>query len=460
MRFYWTLLILIGLCSYLARRRWSALFQDDILQALLRLPGAAENRIAKAAENARPYELLAMLPHDIGEELDRKVKRNPKFAEMSQNERVSHTIAIVDKHANIYDHQLDYYPNQLTYLLLTKEAAAYKLSSLKLRAKLISHCILSTCFTLMQFALPLLIIGDEYTLYGWTYLSALLTYLDSASSLSANSIDYELSPRIFPLSTQCEYKQYGQTGEIESYHLQCTAAINEISSKLFATIWWFVILSLLAEFWSLLELVLCSLNFATVRWTFGWRFWPGARQEANFIATFRHRRSMVLNRGRRNKLLMANKSKGPADIVRVAELSGGERKRLEADSSSIRHRDDYLSDEDYYKNQNICSKLVRPIANLICGASDERHGRPLGAELERDINVFYLLYFIYLRLGSSRTRVEEVIRMTSSVLSSYLEDLGTHLEEETSSGASSEQFEESNSEPSNRATSTIVNGMV
>lgn len=441
MRSLWALLILLSICSYFAQRKWASLFDNDVLQALLQLPGYKDSRLVRAADSARPYEMLALLSSDLEVELNDKMM-DPKVVELPRNEQVSHKIDIVDNYVNVYDHKLDYYPNQLTYLLLTKNAAAYKLSCLKLRRKLIIYSIYSTYFTLMQFILPLIFIGSEYLSYGWKFFVAFIKYilklLTSNKPILDNSIDYELSSSIFPISTQCEYQQYGMAGEIEKVTVQCTVAINEICGKLFVAIWWFVVINIIIEFWSLFTLLVCSINFSTIRWTFGLRYWPHARKQADLIASFRYRRSVLLNNKNKFKTIrpisagnkQINQTNGHLATDKSVDLSDHEKKRLEAEGdNSPRSRTGSMSKRWYHWcMQDVCMPVAGATIRFICCCTNRRR-QFLEREAEKDINVYYILYLIYLRLGKSKSRIEEVIKMTSGVLCTYLDDLQTHEDE-------------------------------
>lgn len=453
MRSLWALLILLAVCSFLAQKNWASLFDNDVLQALLQLAGSSESRLVRAADNARAYEMLSELSSNLNEELDSKMVKDPKYSKMTRNEKVSRRIDIVDNYVNIYDHKLDYYPNQLTYLMLTKNPAAYNLSWLKLRRRLILHSIKSTFFTLLQFILPLVFIGNEYFLYGWHYLCATVAYLIKVSSgkhVTDNSIDYELSSNIFPTSTQCEYQQYGMAGSTEKITIQCTVAINEICSKLFVVIWWFVVINLIIELYSLLTMVICSLNLNMISWSFGLRFWPNARKDADLLAAFRYKRQVLINRCEQRKKFKAmpkitaqmhtmSDSKISDDSGQATGDSLEEReriKRLEAEGrvqspSDVKECSDSedRSSKQWYLwcTRDVCMSVTDPCVKLICCLSDKRR-KHLEQEPFKDMNVYYLLYLVYLRLGNSKSKVEEVIKMTARALNNYLEDLSAYCD--------------------------------
>lgn len=415
MRSLWALLILLSLCSYFAQRKWASIFDNDVLQALLQLPGWDESKLVKAADSAKPYEMLSLLSSNLDQELETD---NDQVALLPRNKRLSYKMDLVDQHANIYDHKLDYYPNQLTYLLLTKNAAAYKLSCLKLRRKLIIYSMCSTCLTLMQFVLPLLFIGGEYVSYGWRFLVSFMSYiwklLSSNVPILENSIDYELSSSIFPTLTQCEYQHYGMAGEIERVIVTCTVSINEICGKLFVAIWWFVVINIMIEICSMFMVIVCSVNSSTIRWTYGMRYWPGTREEADTIATFRCRRSEMIRRHR--ELLPTHRP--PINAIQ----NGHEKKRIEAEKTM--EASGCEQSKRWYEMglQDCLLSLFKTITKIICCCTDRRR-QSLEEEAGKDINIYYLLYLIYLRLGKSKSRVEEVIRMTATVLNTYLDDL-------------------------------------
>lgn len=439
MRSYWPLLILLAVCSHLAQKRWAAIFQNETLKALLQLAGSAELRQVRAAESAKPYEMLSALSRDLDQEFARRLDEGPRAAELSRNERVSRRLELVDNYVNIYDQALDYYPNQLTYLLLTRNVASYKLSCLKLRYKLLQHALLSCLLSLAQFLLPLAFLGRDYALFGWDYLSALARYmlkqLTSDSCCLDNTIDYELSSRIFPTSVQCHYRQLSYTGSVESLSIQCTIGINEISAKVFAIIWWVVAVSLAVELGSLLALLVCSLNRSTISRTFGERFWPRAVYQANLIAQFRHRRSLLMSRQQQG---------GPPKLASPVHLvSGGKRatgaplagsqdeqlRRKKALESNLSYNLDMGDGSGRSRANKWCLRgVVQALGWTGMPCDSAKRQKRLEREAERDINIYYLLYLLYLRLGSSKSKVEQVIRMTACALSNYLVELEAHCD--------------------------------
>lgn len=464
MRSYWPLLILLAACSHLAQKSWAALFENEMLRALLQLAGSGELRQVRAAESAKPYEMLSALSSDLNSELEKRTAEGPDGGPLSRNERMLRRLELVDEHVNIYDQTLEYYPNQLTYLLLTKNTASYRLSCLKLRRKLILMAFVSSFFSLAQFLLPLVFLGNEYSLYGWRYLRATLNYLAKQLTGSKeagldNSIDYELSSHLFPINAQCKVRQNGMTGALEEINTQCTIAINEICAKLFAVIWWMVVVSGILELWSLLMVVLCSLSFKTISYTFSLRFWPRVRQQADLIATFRHQRSVLMDRVRLMRRLRrlggaheparqvagAKKQERTAPAPPTGFLDEQIRAKKKLESGWF-GQEDGTDSSARSLGKMLCLKDARAALKggvdlLVCCQADKRR-RHLEVEAEKDINVYYLLYLVYLRLGNSKSRVEEVIRMTACALRNYLAELEALCEEFKRADLTSEDQDE------------------
>lgn len=365
----WALFILLAILSYFAQRSWAMLFDNELLQALLDLNKSRELPLAKAAQEARLYELLvgsqrrysptvaitALGPSSNLSSLEPAAKRN----------MVALTIEQMDRLDNKHDHTLDYYPNQLIYWLMSKSFSNHHLTTLKLRRHLVSHALLSTCIAISQFILPWTFIGNQYLDYGWNWLLVWLEHLQLQMSQSpdasrVNSIDYDLSARIFPTVVMCPYSRYGLVGD-EHITVLCNVPINEICGKLFAVIWWFVVISIFIELYSLAFVLISSVNLSTLRWTLGHRYWPHARKQADVIASFRYKRALLL----------------------------GEQSNEKSSKMDKLSKSDRLSEND--------------------------------SQLENDIDIYYLLYLLYLRLKSSKSKVEQVIQMTGGALCVYLD---------------------------------------
>ena len=456
------LILLIGLCSYFPQRKWANLFKNDTLQAVLRLPGFEESRLVRAAEQARPYEMLSRMKRDLGSELAWLELEQRAASPLSSSERVSRKIAMVDNHSDIYNHQLDYYPNQLIYLLLTTNTKAYRLAELKLRSGLIFYSLGSAGATVAQFLLPVAFVGAEYELYGWNYLGVLGKYLGQllvarAPLSHVNTIDYDLSSRIFPTLTQCMRRSNAITGNEDVVVVNCYVGANEICAKLFALIWWLVVVNIVLELWSLLMISFSGLHFELTSCLFGFRYWPAARDQAYAIATFRHRRAALARDLRRaaelrdqlakssraNNLLECQIARSPLGKLELNKLGAHEAKHLEAGLKHKAKLSKYSHDEQEEEEEDdddslrhgdsaktlvwLCltglgSALKRPLETIVDWLTLKRR-RKFGREPSKDINIFYLLYLLYLRLGSSRSKVEEVIWMTSVALENYLVDL-------------------------------------
>jgi len=435
MRSLWALLILMAICSFVAQRRWAAIFNNDSLRAILKLPGSEDMALVKRTQEARPYEILMQLGG----------AKRPSQKTCSQVGLISciETIEILIGDENMHSRTLDYHPNQLIYLLLSSRTSAYRLSGLKLKRQIILYSIYSFLLTSAQFLLPLFFIGDKYALYGFNFLKAWLNYatnsLLQSSGSNINSVDYELSARIWPTMTQCKYMQYGLQGH-EYATVQCTVPINEICAKLFVVIWWFVVINIIIELASLCSILACSISFTTTKWTFGRRFWPRVRKQAETIVSFRYRNALLRRRlyndpvgeasclGEESGARLA--AVGEEDIKR-AKLSEREKKKLEAEEGRF-SAEASLDSKKWYL---WCTRDLGMVLACQCRklANKGRRGRieveDGFKEYKEDSNILFLLYLLYLRTGCSRKRTETIIRMTGNALANYLEALGKQAAE-------------------------------
>lgn len=463
MRSLWALLCLMAVCSYLAQRKWANLFNsNDVLRALLKLPGHEELRIVKKAEEARGYENLVALPSNTtatrsnSKHSDNGHRRVAELAEFdivdlirrASEQNAPNALGGVTKMANKmmqsavqllksvekisgkeneHGHLLDYYPNQLVYMLLARDSCV---ATLRLRKHMLAHALHSLLLTVMQFVLPWTFIGHHYTFYGYHYLvawcmwaRAQLGHLRSTTSdntgemlARVNSIDYELSARIWPTSTSCEVSQYGYPKD-ETFTVQCTVPINEISAKMFAVIWWLVAINILVELYTAGWIVCCSLSVRALEWRCARAFWPKARAEARFVASFRHKRARALAKAAGGCGECAagettdSQSVDSGNSGRFA-LSERDKKRIEAIEcrTGARHTHAgrwraYLSDA---LDRSRCSYDVEAV---------------VGEHNHEDADMYYLFYLLFLRLGRSQTKTTQIICMTARALSKYLDNL-------------------------------------
>lgn len=427
MRSLWLLLILMAICSYLAQTVWSSLFNNDTMRALLALPGHAELPLVKRAQEAKAYETLMKIPA-ISNGLVGK-KQAGTVEDIFEGSQLFCSLDLLAGEKNSYSHTFDYYPNQLIYLLTAARASASRVPGLRLRRKLLIHSLSSFFLTSMQFVLPWLFIGDKYTLYGLQYLRAWLHHAGNQAAVSLkagrighkqqvhqpNSIDYELSSRIWPTLTMCQYKKFGLLG-IETVTVQCVVAINEICAKLFAVIWLFIAINIVIEILALLSVLICSFSSKALKSFFGWRFWPRSKEEAEAIATFRHQIARKLD----------NRYSAP---IRLEQLSERERKQLEAEQNSASKA--YARDNKLEEGIPLGSKkwylwCSRDIGLFLTGGLRNQKS---AQEAKEDSNIYYLLYLLYLRLGRSKKKTELVITMTGVALKRYLESLDGRLGE-------------------------------
>lgn len=451
MRSIWMLLILMAICSYFAQTIWSSVFNNDTMRALLALPGHAELSLVKRAQEAKAYETLMKIPA-ISNGLVGK-RRADTVADLFEGSQLFCPMDMSADDKSTLSQAFDYYPNQLIYLLTAARASAYRMSGLRLRRKLIIYSLCSYFLTSMQFILPWFFIGDKYMLYGIHYLRAWFHHAGNqvVKSLGANrgyhrkqvrqpnSFDYEISSRIWPTLTQCEFKKFGFLS-VETITVQCIVSINEICAKLFAVIWWFIAINIVIEILALMSILICSFSSKALKGTFGRRFWPHSRKEAEAIATFRYQMARKLE----------HRSSAP---VGLGELSDREKKQLEAErnnASKAYARDNNLEDGVPLGSKKWYLWCSRDIGLLLTGRS-RTNGAHRHEQASEDPNVYYLLYLLYLRLGRSRRKTERVVAMTGAALRRYLESLDGRLGEskaaalrgdlrqQESAGASNEQ---------------------
>lgn len=443
MRSLWPLLILMAACSFVAKRYWAAIFQSESMITLLRLPGYKESKIASRVDEAQPYKtLLSLRRNHQSRNMHEKSLSNPlssrfdstgtKFSdnlklnanpESVDNKLIQTVIKIVGEE-NEHNGSVNGYVDQLLYFLLAQGTHDRAILGANLRAQVVMSQLVSSVLTSMQFILPLLVIGERYKYYGWMFAKLWLIYVhkmlsDPDSTLSLNSVDYTLSSQIWPTVTQCMFKQYGYRGQ-EVVNAMCIVSINEICSKLFVVIWWVVALNIVLEIYCLVTLLFCSLNHNLIKWTFGLRFWPGARKEADSIATFRYRHARVLERILKNSRELGGSSDSLNDLG----------SHCSTEKSTIRcqtekgQREEKLS----YRPPGFCYKLLKKLRRPVQATRQDRDGL---REMKEDSNMYFLLYLLYLRLGSSRGEIEVVLKSTSRVLDSYL-DFISHPSESNS----------------------------
>lgn len=403
----WMLLIMMALLSFLAQRRWANIFNHDILRSILKLPGHEQLELVKLANQAQGYERLAQLGKRTASV--EQTKSSPLAIMSSGDGQQSISIDLLFGNPNAHNHLFDYYSNQLIYLLMADRASDYRLASMNLRRKLVVYSLFSFTATWLQYLLPRFFIGEQYRLYGWRYFQAWLRYmmkLSRATKSKVNSIDYELSSSIWPTSTMCEYHQYGYQG-MDTIVVQCVVPINEICGKLFAFIWWFVAFNIIIETFALISMLTCSISFSVTKRTFGFRFWPKASREATIVSNFRYNRLKAVQR-------------------RLKE-TGQYVDSFASKSNNLKshHHDKFasctsISDKSWLSQikYDLCRYLSRQGRKL-----GRRSGNQSGVELReirRDVNILYLFYLMYLRFNKSQKRVEQVIKMTSEALDSYL----------------------------------------
>lgn len=498
----WAVLILMATCSFIAQKRWSSIFNNDILRALLKLPGHENLSVVKKAQNLAPFEIISKFsPKNESSEKetfkhdDNYLKQLPvELVDLSKVNDFSESIDILTGYENEHNHTLDYYPNQLIYLLLPRQTVAYKMSGLKLRRDLIVYSIWSFSLTLMQFLLPLVFIGKNYKYYGLDFSKAWLKYtlkqLKNPRS-NVNSINYQLSSQIFPISVRCPYRQFGLQGA-ESVYIQCTVPINEICGKLFVVIWWFIIVNIFIEIYSMLCILIGSINFGTIKWCIGRRSWPKAQREAKKLATFRYRHAASVKNQKAAFLKLTSAetkqdsdehllSKKHSTLVQMEavtnnrmnnstktktttttntdnkkdkrknnniELSEAERKIHEAQAEKDQTTSSScLSSKKWYywcfkdiglylsnKGRRICGKKM-PFSKKDSSAQRTKWRTTLEdkggcKEIREDSNIYYLLYLLYMRLNRSKKKIERIIRMSSSALEKYLRNLDEYMLEE------------------------------
>lgn len=411
LRSIWALLVILAACSFVAQRSWSSIFDNETLRAILKLPGYEELSLVMKVQELSPCNTL------------RSSKKAGKTAESNLLAIAREDLLIEEDlmgEANEYNHMLDHYSDQLTYLLLPTRTSAYKLAGINLRARLLRHTVISFCLTGAQFIIPRLSIGPGYTLYGWHYLGALLGYSFgqlAGSGENVNSIDYDISGRLWPVETQCEYKQFGLQG-VERHTVICTSPMNEISGKIFALIWWLVLLNIAFELYTLCWTLASSLDFRTARYLLGRRCWPHARSGADYLASFRYLRASR----RQHAVKPATKLGQSGQLARAAsaiELNTDDRKRIKAEEA----RGLVLGSSPDQAQRVVVPK--RWCRGLLVAASKTAPDSDGFCELKEDVNLYFLLYLIYLRLESSSRKIEHVITVTQQALEAHIERMGS-----------------------------------
>lgn len=463
----WMLLLLMGICSMLARRYWASIFERDSLIALLKLPSHEKLDLVKRVHKSPPYATLLQIrdqrvqANNIGsvdcvDERPEGLQKLRNLINMDQMKCVDTIVKLADESDD--NLALDYYVNQLLYLLLANSATAYKISGLKLQSRMLKYQLLSLLLTSLQFILPRLFIGSKYTLYGWYFSHAWWDYLvnqffhskSAAASSPAeaspepNRVGYDISAQIWPTSTQCQYEQYGFQG-VERVTVQCTVSINEICAKLFAIIWWFVTINLVVEFFSLFNLILSSLSYEITKITFSRRFWPKSRDESHTIANFRYQHNLLLsrltNRSPTNHRDSSNSLNDEGSNSIHDSIDIRERKRLEAanDARNRQRAGENISRQNVFwylfcKRSDSSDHDLLPFANngkkLINESLPDENGFK---EKCNDVNMLFLLYLLYLRLRCSRKKIQLVIRATTRALHIYLESLRDSVRESSPS---------------------------
>lgn len=489
--------MILAACSYWAQRCWSAVFNNETMQAVLKLPGFQESPLVKAAEQIKPLEILSLNARDVHTDqhlkspainkLDSNVASDEKF---SHNNKVIQRIQLLHSVANLYDHRLDYYANQLVYYLLTSQTKAFRMACPKLRSKLVIYSLNSFFCSLAQYFIALAFFGVEFRYYGWIFLVQLWSYISelarylgvrNARLFPIITVDYHLSQHMFPTVTQCEFQQTSIDGMLDEKSVLCLAPVSEISAKAFMVLWWLVVISIVLELYSLCIILIGSLSHKLASRIYGCMYWPETKREANFVASFRSRRSILFNRCHRLRVMGRQLDQGnlstmsklyskssPANKQHIEgqlampnnnnnskHLSEREKKRLEAESHlrgrqhPARMQRTRTASGDSQPERlwwplallvEVCSTIGRLVARVACCLRNRR--RKFYEEEKRfDVNVFYIMYLLYIRLGCSRAQVEEVIRNTSEALGHYLNDLESFYNREDKTSDMSSRVE-------------------
>lgn len=444
MQSLWLLLLLMSLCSVIARRYYWSIFQRDSLVALLKLPGYHELPLVKCVQNSPPYTTLLRMRNQQqkkhGSRLTGGFKGEEKqihetfdarqqlLSIISIEEPLNETIIKMSEE-NEHNITLDYYVNQLLYFLLAIRPAAYKISGLKLKSRLIKYHFVSVILSSIQFVLPRLFIGKKYNLYGWHFSEAWWDYihkhiLNSDNSSEPNQVTYDISAQIWPTSVMCQYEQFGYV-QMERVTVQCTVGINEICAKFFAVIWWVIILSLLVEVYSFLIIIMSSLSYDITRNIFGYRYWPKVMDEVDNIATFRWQNNILISQLKNCITNSQSSTNTSSDMINEAD-----RKHLEAreeynsgfsSASCLSFISCLLPQHDHSELDFMSSEhhFVRKTKSL----PDENGFK----ETQHDSNMLFLLYLLCHRLRCSSKKTQLIIRATNRALLIYLDTLKESL---------------------------------
>lgn len=457
MRSLWALLILMGACSFLAQRIWASIFSSDTMKALLDLPGNEKLPLVVKANEQKPYERLMKLAEDAkkrhGLELAASHQDRPEsflavgpgqVASLSPEVQLLEDLSMTTGDENEHNHALDYYVNQLIYLLLARRTCAYKLAGLNLRGKLVRHAVCSFVLTWFQFLLPATLIGPQFYLYGYRYLEAWLKYTYNeafGTSSGTNSIDYELSARIWPTLTQCLYSRFGTHGT-EKVTVQCFVPINELCAKLFFIIWWFVVINILIECWQLKKLLIVSSSFEVMKCWFGYGYWRDATREMKQISTFRYRHAKLL---RKQASMTTTATASPNDTHQgLGEIDSGTlnspnldtrrplKKAEEAARDKPKSGQETRLANGWWPQLDGVGKPASSGSELSWSKLIDRRDKRKGErdsegfrERREDLHLYFLMYLLYLRLGSKR-KVQLVIKATNTALCYYLDAMESY----------------------------------
>lgn len=366
-------------------------------------------------KNNEPDAAATQSDYENDEKIYARPKRQQKLATASvsalQQQHLTqlfhgHPIESLVGEQNEYNHTLDYYVNQALYMIVAcrSSLSGEKLSDLNLKWKLISNSLISTSVSLFQFIVCWIVIGDRYGLYGWRMARAwykyILEQLMNPSSI-VNSVDYELSAHIWPITTSCMYSQYGLQGE-ERMTFTCSVPINEICGKTFMILWWLFVVQIICNLWSLFEVCMCSSSDIIMKWHFERNYWPKARKEARYIATFNYRHWKLLNKSRFAAMARSTSGEGGAS----------EKAKLAMNNNDIDEQMTFAQIFDALR------KKFSTIGNLT------GHGyKKSSPMIKEDINIYFYLSLLYFRLGKDEKKVEQIVLMISNALKVYYESL-------------------------------------
>lgn len=460
MRSIWLMLLFMFVTDWIMRFHWNYIFNSATMKGLLKLPGHEQLDIVKRCRAEHPNLILRRLAQMVREHDNKTTGARSTSCQQTRDSTSflsSHSIpqngdlGAVSTYIRITENNehnliMNYYVEQFTYVLMSKSSSGYKLTDLKLRRKFILYLLVSLIVTMSHFLVPLICIGPAYLDYGLQVAGVWSSYLINASwskpENTINSVDYKISSRIWPTSTQCQYMDFGYQG-YESTIVQCTIPINEISGKFFIAIWFYTIINIAVVAYRFTTMLVILMNFKLTSKAFGAFYWPGARAEADALVGFRYRYARLLERlNHQHGVYPRQLGQSPQSTCSNSPaMSAREQKRHEANDLASCNGSRFSSSRNCglfcfghhilreHPDKVVCSLHNNQIS--LIGLPQPRRSAPDPngiMEKRDDMNMYILFYLLYCRLKCSRVRMEFILKETHRVLYEYLDTLEAALE--------------------------------